>query len=189
MVDIYANIGTATIASRGFLPLAVEAGITDTIKSLICGLAINAKTLLLDLKAALASSNEPLAAALNTDNLAGIIDYMERAGDGIMPASSLPACNLPTLLDENGPASVSAARDGGTATQINITFSEPPTGYEYEIYLDGVYQKTNDNAGSGGWVNDLLSGIAEDESSHTIRILYLSADAEQTRFGQIATFE
>jgi hypothetical protein len=194
MTDIYANIGTATVASRGFLPLAVEAGICTTIKSLISGLAVDARSLLLSLKGALAGSNAPLAAALNLDNLSGIIAYMQRAGEGIMPASGLPVCNLPVLLDEDGPASVAAARDGGTATQVNITIPESASGYtEYEIYLDGVYVKTGSVAASGGWINDNIQGVASDGEDHTVRVLFVDTDAEtgeerQTRFGPVAAF-
>jgi hypothetical protein len=203
MTDIYANIGTPTIASRGFVPLAVEAGTTTTIQSLIGGLAVDMRTLLIDLKAALAESNEPLAAALNMDNLAAIIAYMERAGAGILPASVPPVTSLPVLLDEDGPASVTAARDSGDAAQINVTFSEPPTEeiddpdnpgstisvpYAYEIYLDGVYQKAGSNAAANSFVNEALVGVEDDGAAHTIRVLFVDSAGQQTRFGPVASF-
>lgn len=182
------NIGTPTIASRGFVPLAVEAGITQTIAALVSGLAVDARTLLLALKAALSDVNDPLAAALNMDNLAAIIAYMERAGLGVIAASSLPVSRLPVLLDQDGPASVTAARDGSQPTQINVTFSAPPDGYTYELYLDGVFQKAGNNTASNGWVNDAISDVPADAQPHTARVLFVDPNGDQTRFGPIASF-
>jgi len=193
MVDIYANIGAPTIASRGFVPLAVEAGIANTIKSLISGLALDARSLLLEIKSVLSADNEPLAAALNMDNLAAIIAYMELSGTGIMAASGLPVTRLPVLLDEDGPAVVSAGRDGGEPTQVNIGYSAPPDGYTAEIYLDGVFAKRSDLAPTGETVFDIVPGVPVDGLPHTIRVLFSTVDGEtgeeqQTRFGPVAAF-
>lgn len=186
------NLGTPTIASRGFVPLAVEAGITATIESLVSGLAIDIKSLLVELKNELKDVNEPLAAALNLDNLAAIIAYMERNDTGIMAASGLPVSSLPVLLDENGPSSVSAGRDGGDPAQINVGYSAPPDGYRAEIYLDGVFIKFSDLAPTNGTVWDIVTGVPVDGGAHNIRVLFSTTgeagEDQQTRFGPIAAF-
>lgn len=181
------NIGTPTVSARGFVPLAVEAGIVPVITSLLSGLSIDVRTLLLGIKSELADTNPELSQALNIDNLAAILTYAEKVG-GLYVTSALPEVNAPEMIDEDGPISVSAARDGGTPTQVNISFSEYPVGYKYEIYLDGVYQKTGEVDPVEGWVNELLSGVTEDGQNHTIRVLFLDEVGGQTRFGPIANF-
>jgi hypothetical protein len=125
---------------------------------------------------------------LNVDNLAALIDYMERAGLGVVAASVLPVSTLPVLLNENGPSPVSAGRDTGDATQINIGYSAPPDGYTAEIYFDGVFAKESDLAPSGGTVWDILPGIANDGAPHNIRVLFVDGEGRLTRFGPIAQF-
>jgi hypothetical protein len=189
MGDLYANIGQATIVSRGFLPLAVEAGIEETIASLVGSTGIGLRELLLAIKAELGEGqdppNRPLAEALNLDNLSAILGYVARSGGAVLPASQLVQTNLPTLLDEDGPASLDAARDGEVTGQINLSFPESPSGYtDYEVYLDGVYWKTGSEAAVDGWVNDSIADVPD--GAHTARVLYLDEDGAQTRFGPVA---
>lgn len=171
------NLGQPTVQARAFVLLAIEAGIAETIKSLV-PLATTKLELVVALKNALEGSNLPLALALNVDNLDAILDYM--ALTGTSPVVNKP----PTFLDEAGPASVSAARDGGVSTQVNITFSAPQAGYTAEIYLDGVYMKDSTATPVEGWVNDSLSGVAA--GSHTIRVLYRNDKGALTAFGPVA---
>lgn len=181
MADIK-NIGVPQVANRAFVALAVQAGIEATIESLVT-LAMDKRALLIALKEALWEDNQPLAEALNIETLDAIVAYMERRGTGIVFANKLP-----DLLDEDGPASVSAARDAGTKTQVNVTFSEPPVGHTYEIYLDGVFQKAGEVAASGGWVNDAVADIVDDKEERVVRVLFVDVDGNMTRFGPIAKF-
>ena len=181
MTDIN-NLSMPSVANRAFVPLAVEAGIETVIASLV-PLATDMKSLLIALKSALATTNSALADALTLQTLGAILDYMEEKGDSPV----VMAKDLPELLDEDGPASVSAARDGSVTTQINVTFSAPPDGYSYEIYLDGVLAKAGSNEASGGFVNDIVSDV--EAGTHTIRVLFVDADGKQTRFGPVVTVD
>lgn len=179
MVDIR-NIGVAQVANRAFVALAVEAGIEATIQSLIT-LADDKRSLLINLKEALDVDNPALANALNMGTLDAVLDYMALDAD----AAVLPVDQLPLLIDEDGPASVSAARDGGVSTQVNITYTEPPAGYTAEIYLDGVFAKHSTASASAGFVNDNIQGVAAGE--RVIRVLYRDGEGNLTRFGPVAT--
>lgn len=182
MADL-TNVGQPSVANRGFIALAIEAGIESVINSLV-PLAKDRLTLLIAVKDALAESNQPLADALNDDTLGAILDYMaSKAAAPVLPASALP-----TLLDEDGPGTVSAGRDGSDATQINIGFSTPPADYTAEIYLDGVYQKDSTQTGSPT-VFDTLT-VENDLAVHTVRVLFRrESDGAITRFGPIAEFQ
>lgn len=172
---------TGQVANRAFVALAVEAGIETVIASLVT-LAKDRITLLGQLKAALQNTNPALAAALGVETLDAILVYM-----GTKSAAVMPADELPILLNENGPAVVSAGRDQGATSQVNIGFSTPPEGYEAEIYLDGVYQKTSTQPDSGGTTFDILSNVAE--GGHTVRVLYRRvSNGALTRFGPVASF-
>jgi hypothetical protein len=169
------------VVNRAFVALAIEAGIETVIRSLV-GLATTKEQLLLKLKLALGESNPPLAAALGLGTLEAILKYM---GSKTAASAVVLEEDLPELLDQAGPASVSAARDGGTPTQVNITFNEAPNGFVPELYLDGVYIRDSEVTPAGGWVNDALSNVAL--GSHTIRVLYRQlAGGGQTRFGPLA---
>lgn len=177
------DVGTTTIVNRGFVALAVEAGIVTVIQSLVT-LGMSQRALLEALVDALETTNPELAAALNLDTLQAILRYMAQAG----AAPVVRAVDLPDMLDADGPASVSAARDGGAPTQVNITFSAYPEGYTYEIYRDGVFAKAGEIAASDGWVFEALQGVTVDGAQHTIRVLFVSAEGAITRFGPVATF-
>ncbi len=177
------NIGVPTVANKAFVPLAVEAGIVDVIASIVT-LAMDKRTLLERLVEALEETNPPLAAALNLDTLDAVLRYMATLPKAPVALTS----ELPEMLNENGPASVTAARDGGSPTQVNITFSDRPEGYKYGIYLDGVFQKVGNLAGVGGFVNEAIQDVAEDGQQHTIRVLFVNPDLAITRFGAIAEF-
>ena len=177
------NIGDPQIVNRAFVALAIEAGIETVIKSLI-PLGVSKRELLIKLVETLTPTNPELASALNTDTLDAILKYMmSKAATPIVFAE-----DLPVQLNENGPASVVAARDGGIPTQVNITFSEPPASYTYEIFFDLVLVKEGDLAGAGGFVNEAIQNIAQDGKTHTIRVLFVSPDLAVTRFGPIASF-
>lgn len=178
------NIGTPQVANRAFVALAIEAGIEPVIRSLT-GLATDKRTLLIGLVEALEVSNPPLAAGLNTQTLDAILNYMALDVD----AAVLPADRLPELLDEDGPASVFAGRDGGDASQVNFSYNEPPSGYTAEVYLDGVFVKHSTLAATDGTVFDIIQNVAA--GSHTVRVLYRrdATDSQPiavTRFGPVA---
>ncbi len=177
MVDLV-NIGVPQVANRGFVALAIDAGIETTLRSLV-PLATDKITLLAALKAALLGSNEPLAVALNMQTLDMILAAIYGPD-----APVVDAAHLPEFLNQAGPASVSAARDSGDATQVNITYTAPPAGFTAEIYLDMVFVKHSTLAPSGGFVFDALFGVAL--GAHTIRVLYRSATGQITRFGPLA---
>lgn len=173
------NIGTPQVANRAFVALAVEAGIVQVIKTVI-GLATDKISLLIALEEALSQSNPGLAAGLNIQTLDAILAYTNDLPNNPF----VTADHLPKLLNENGPASTSAARDGGVNTQVNVTFSEPPNGYTYEIYLNSVLAKAGSLSGQSGFVNEAVSGVAA--GAVTVRVLYVNpADGDITRFGQI----
>jgi len=170
-----------SVVNRAFVPLALAAGIETTLVSLV-GLGLPDVVLLERLKVALATDNPPLAAALSVDTLNLLLDYLKVKS---VPAPVLRAADAPKQLDQAGPASTSGARDGGTTTQVNITFSAPPAGFHYEIYLDGVFAKTGTLV-TGEWTFEALFGVAA--GAHTIRVLYVrDSDGAMTRFGDVVT--
>lgn len=169
------------VVNRAFVALAIEAGIETTIKSLVI-LAATKEELLVQVKAALAVANPPLAAALGIQTLEAILKYIT-AKDQV--SAVVMAEDLPDLLDENGPASVTAARDGGLSTQVNVSFTAPEAGYTPEIYLDMIYQKDSTVQPSSGFMHDAIQSVAA--GAHTLRVLYRqNSDGAQTRFGPIA---
>jgi hypothetical protein len=183
MSDI-TNLGVPQVANQAFVPLAIEAGIEDVIRSLV-PLATDKQTLLVELVAALAGSNPGLAAALNLDTLDAVLKYVTaRPGSPILLASALPE-----MLDADGPASVAAARDASVPTQVNVSFSAPSDGYGYGLYLDGVFRQAGSQAGTGGWVSEALASVPLDAHAHTVRVLYVQAGTGAlTRFGPVARF-
>jgi len=120
-------LGSPSVVNVGFVPLAVEAGVITTIKSLV-PLAKALPELVIKLHDALFESNQPLAEAMNLDTVTALLNYMAESGDSVVLGSELPQ-----TLNMAGPASVSAGRDGGTPTQINLGFSSPPEGFKGAI--------------------------------------------------------
>lgn len=184
MVNV-TNIGTPSIANKAFVPLAIEAGIETVITSLI-PLAIDQRSLLIALVGALESANPALAAALNMDTLAAILRYMAQK-----PKTPIAlAADLPVVVTDPGPVSVTAGRDGSAPTQINVTFSASPDGHtRYAIYLDAILQKIGILEAVGGYINDAIQNVPVDGLQHTIRVLYVTAEQAITLFGPIATFD
>ncbi|HML21877.1 MAG TPA: hypothetical protein PKD09_09525 [Aggregatilinea sp.] len=183
MTDI-TNIGVPQVANQAFVPLAIEAGIEQVIRSLV-PLATDKQTLLISLKTALSGSNPGLAAALNMDTLDAVLKYITA-----LPGSPIVlAAALPEMLNADGPASVAAARDSNVTTQVNISFPSAPEGYGYGIYLDGLFRKQGNQAGTSGWVSESISDVPVDGQEHTIRVLYIKLDGGAlTRFGPVARF-
>jgi hypothetical protein len=173
------DLGAPSVVNVAFVPLAVEAGIIPTIKSLV-GLSLSLPQLVVALHDALIGSNAPLAEAMNFDTVRALLAYMAESGESVVLGS-----DLPVTLDQAGPASVSAGRDGGTPTQLNIGFSTPPEGFKGAIYLDGVYAKTSTQTGNPT-VFDILANVPA--GYHTVRVLYKrDSDGAMSRFGQIVT--
>ena len=175
------NIGMAQIANRGFVALAVEAGIVGVIESLVL-LAVDKKTLLGQLSDTLSSSNPELADALNTQTLDAIMAYM----DTLDTSGVVEAQNLPVLMDEDGPVSVTANWNGGSPSseQIDVTYWKPPVDYTAEIYLDGVFAKHSTVEPAGDYCFDAISGIQV--AITNVRVLYRDGEGNLTRFGPIA---
>lgn len=171
------NIGAPQVANRNFVSLAAEAGLEATIKSLVT-LAMDLVSLLAALKNTLEGPNPALAAALNIETLKAFLAYMALAPN----APVLLAASLPETLYEDGPASVSAARDAGT--QVNVTFTEPPGGYSYEISVSGVHWKSGTLAGAGGFVNESIQGVPA--GAQAIRVRFVNGTGAVTRFGPVA---
>ena len=178
MPDLYMNIGMPTIAGRGFVALAIEAGITNVIPELLSGMAMDIRTLTLATKDAVKETDPDLAAALNTDNILLVIDYIYRLNGSVMKSAGLPL-----VLLEDGPAEVSAEWDANPG-QINVTYTAPPRGYTGEIYLDAVYWKHSTEAPVEGYVTDSVVDVPPDVTK--VRVLYRSPDGNLTRFGPIA---
>ncbi len=165
------------VVNDAFVPLAIEAGIETVIKSLLA-LATTKRELLTLIKAALATTNPPLAKALGVQTLDAILKYMQKRAAGIVLGD-----DIPELLDQDGPAGVWVARDVGT--QVNITCSEPPSGFHARIYLDGIFQKQSSATPANGVINDSIQG---GPGAHVVRVLYRrDSDGAQTRFGPIGT--
>lgn len=173
------NLDVPQVANRAVIPLAVEAGIADVIRSLV-GLAVDKRTLLIGLKRQLARTNPPLARALNTQTLDAVLDYLRRTGR----SAFVDAAYLPPLLDADGPAVVSAGRDASDPAQINIGFSAPPADHTAELYLDGVYIQDSTQPPTDGTVYDILTGVAPGD--HTVRVLFRTPTGGLTRFGPVA---
>jgi hypothetical protein len=171
------NLGARMVANVAFVPLAVQAGIVATIKSLV-GLAKDEISLVILLKQSLWDDNQPLAEAINTGTLGAILKYMALIGESVVFD-----VDLPDMLDMDGPASVSAGRDGGLATQVNVGFSTPPEGFECQIFLDGVYVKTSTQTGSPT-VWDAIQGVLA--GGHNLRFIYRRVeDGAMSRFSAI----
>jgi len=175
------NVAVPSVANQAFVPLAVEAGIEAVIASLV-PLAKDKRTLLVELVGALENTNPALAAALNMDTLDAILRFMASKAK----APVVLTRDLPETVHEAGPASVSAARDGGDPTQVNVTFSEPPAGYKYAIYVDAVLSKVGSLAADSGWVNEAVTGVPDDGQAHTVRVLFITPENHITLFGPIA---
>ncbi len=183
------NINVPSVIGRGFLALAEEAGLTDTLTSILT-LAQDEKTLLANVKAALFGPNPELADALNLDTLRLYLEYLERVGDPPLVYSR----SAPTLIDEDGPASVVAA-DWGNDT-YGVTFSEPTAEqraggaafetYKYEIYANGVFMKSGNVAASGGFINESYTLVGAGSVLIT-RVLFINDNNEQSRFGPLHT--
>lgn len=176
------GLGRAQIANRAFVQLAVEAGIIPVMRSIV-GLAMTKNRVVIELAAALETDNPELAMAINTQTLDALLEYMS----AMDTPAVVDALNLPTALDEDGPAVVTAGRDSGDATQLNIGFSEPLQDYMPEIYLDGVYIKDSVQASTDGTVFDIISGV--EAGAHTVRVLFRDPDGGLTRFGPVASIE
>ena len=176
MADL-TNVGTPMVAARGFVALAVEAGIETVIESLV-GLAIDKRTLLEQLVAALEDTNPPLAAALNLATLDAILAYISLKSN----AAVVDADKLPVLLDENGPVSVAAGWDANPG-QVNVTYSAPSAGWTAEIYLNGVFAKHSTAVAAGGFVNDAVLDIPT--GNYAVRVLYRDPAGNISRFGPI----
>lgn len=173
------NLGARMVANVAFVPLAVQAGIIPTIKSLV-GLAKDEISLVILLKQSLWDDNQPLSLAINTGTLGAILKYMALIGESVVFAE-----DLPDMLDMDGPASVSAGRDGGTPTQVNIGFSTPPEGFVCDIYLDGVFAKTSSQTGNPT-VFDILTGVELGAGAHDIRFIYRRvSDGALSRFSAV----
>lgn len=171
------NLGARMVANVAFVPLAVQAGIIPTIKSLV-GLAKDEISLVILLKQSLWDDNQPLAQAINTGTLGAILKYMALVGESVVFD-----VDLPDMLDMDGPASVSAGRDNGEPTQVNVGFSTPPEGFECQIFLDGVYVKTSTQTGSPT-VWDTIQGVAD--GAHNVRFIYRRvSDGAMSRFSSI----
>jgi hypothetical protein len=179
MADLV-NVGVPQVANRGFVALALEAGIETTIRSLVI-LAMDKITLLGALKDALQVENAPLADALNLQTLDAILTALAVLHGP--NAAIVEANQLPELVSQAGPASVSAARDGGAPTQVNVTYTEPPATFTAEIYLDGVFVKHSTAVPGGGFVNDFIANVPP--GAHVVRVLYRGAEGQITRFGPL----
>ncbi len=180
-----------TVIDRGFVAHAVDAGIVTTIQSLISGQGISKLSLLSNLKDALMNDNEALANSLALDNLQLILDYMGRIG--VAPVV-IPA-DAPELIDEDGPAGTWASDAG--SNQINVTFSEPTTAqtdpggvfetYTYEIYANGVFQKSGSIAPVSGNINDSFVLVGGDTVNVRVAFVDGSTPAQMSRLGPTAT--
>lgn len=172
------NVGVPQVANRAIVPLALDAGIEMTLASLV-PLAMDHISLLEALKSALQPDNPALAAALNLPTLAAILEAL----NGPL-AAVVPADKLPEFLDQPGPPSVTARRDSGIPSQVNVTYTKPPVQFTAEIYLDGRLVKHSDANATAGFVNDSIADVPA--GSHTIRVLYRSSIGQITRFGPLA---
>lgn len=173
------NIGVPQVANPAIVALAVDAGIVPLIESLV-PLAVDRVTLLIQIKEALGGGANPpnpeLAAALNTQVLDAILGYMA----SLPGARVVPVDRVRTLLDQDGPASVSAARDVGQ--QVNVSFPEPSGSFTgFEIYVnERRWAETHSTA--AGWVSAVIQNVPA--GPQTIRVCYVNADGQMSRFGR-----
>ena len=174
------NLSRPSVINTAFVPLAIEAGIEATIRSLV-PLATDDKTLLIALKDALEGSNPELAAALRPDTLVLLLRYIANQNDGSVAIFE----DVPETLDQDGPAATFASRNGDT---ISVTWTEPPTDFNSLILLDGVvvrYSEEQDNGDGTADDSFVFAGLSND--AHTIRVLYKRIeDGAITRLGPVA---
>jgi hypothetical protein len=182
--------GQPMVVNKAFVPLAIEAGIETTITSLI-RYALTEKQLVIAVKEALLREdpqtgqpyNAALAEAWNQGTQRAVLTFLAKKNATPFALASA----LPVTVPESGPAMVSAARDQAVVTQVNVSFSQPPEGYRYAIYYDGLLVKVGNETPSSGWVNESLADIPDDDLSHTIRVLFVTPDLALTLFGPVAT--
>jgi hypothetical protein len=182
--------GQPMVVNKAFVPLAIEAGIEATLTSLI-RYGMTEKELVIAVKTELMqpdpATGEPynaeLAAAWNQATQKAVLNFLQLKHK----TPFVTADSLPVTVPEAGPAMVSAARDQTVVTQVNVSFSQPPEGYQYAIYFDGILAKVGNEAPDSGWVNEALADIADDSLSHTIRVLFVTPDLALTLFGPVAT--
>lgn len=175
------NIGTPSIVNPGIIPLAIEAGIETTIRSLI-GLGKDRRTLLIELKEALWESNQALSVALDSAVLDGILNYLADTGRPV----ALRSQDLPKMVNQDGPAGTWVSYADGT---LSVTWTTPPTGWTSDIYVDGVLVKHSDVTDDvDGNADDTVTGLSLSAGDHTVRVLYRrSEDGAMSRFGVVAT--
>lgn len=177
------NFGRPSVINIAFVPLAIEAGIEATIRSLV-PLATDDKSLLIALKDALEPSNPTLAEALRPDTLGLLVRYIAQKDAGSVASLN----DVPETLNADGPAATFAGRTGDT---ISVTWTGPPADHTSLILLDGVIVHHSAAQDDGDGTADdsfVYAGLSND--AHTIRVLYKrTEDGAITRLGPVATID
>jgi len=199
------NLGTPQVANRAIVQLAIEAGIVDLIKSLVA-VATDKRSLLLQIVDTLGdavegksvhpalntqffaevlekASADDLIVAFNMDVLDKVLEYIDSDSDSAVVSVK----SLPRTIPVDGPAETSVVRDRDT---VEITFSEPPVDWAYEIYVDLKYVGKGAQATAtvvDGLVTHSLV-MPFDGETHTVRVLFVDPSGSMTRFGPVATF-
>lgn len=169
------------IGGRGFLPLAISLGVIDIIKELI-PLALDDVDLAYKLHERIP---DPYKDAIGLDFVNRLIEYIQRTEE---TSPVMWVKDLPTLLDESGPASITATRDTVQRRKVIVSFNDPPEGYGYEVYLDSVYQQSLFVESTSGITKIAIGPVELNTGDHTVRVLYTTPEGAQTLFGPSAQF-
>ena len=160
------NVPGELILNPLFVPLALEAGIGATIRSLVNAEPMDIMALAVALRVALWDVNEPLARGINRDTLAAILAALDDAGETVAISSK----KLAPSTAQAGPEGVFASYSDGT---VFVTFSAPPAGWQTLIVVDGVIVKLSDatDENASGTADDTVV-IALSAGDHTVRAVY-----------------
>ena len=162
-----------TVVSDVFVLLALDAGVGNVIKRLM-GIGKPVNILIQEVYDEMLPIAPEIAGALNYDTFRAVVDYMTSIGEPVVLGFSLPQ-----LLDEDGPANVTAVRNAQDPTKLRVTFDAPPNGYRAKLIVDGQTVKLSD-------VGDVTVDVGLDKLK--VRVVYQKKDTRGlSRFSQMVT--
>lgn len=160
------NVPGNLIVSPLFVPLAVEAGIDYTIKTVVNGSPMELVDLVIALRSALWDVNRPLAEGINQASLTAILDYYAQTGEVVAIATN----RLPSMIDQDGPGE--SFWVGYTNPILTCTWAEPPEGWDSLIAVDNIPLKLSKARSEGDGTSDDSLSIALGTGTHTVRVCY-----------------
>lgn len=172
--------GGPIIVPATFVAQAIDAGLDDTIRSLV-GLGMTERDLLVAVKTALVGVNDALVNALTSETLRAVLRYMADTS-----YSFTLGRDLPDLLDADGPSAIWVAHSITPVEHLTITTpaEEEATRALYKGYhllIDG--QIYSSGALPANPANDIQVAVSLFPGNYQARICYVlsAADLSMTR--------